>query len=517
MKKLRMVVSIVFVFTVMWVQLYMSNGDAPIIQRAEASYFDKELVVAVRQAPSTFDPWAPPNAYDTIGRNQVYDTLVSKDGKGQITPSLAERYEVSSDGMVYTFHLRKGVKFTDGTELRASDVKFSIDRAMQAPATKGYFSCIENIDVVDEYTVKFNMKAPNVTLYEILFTWGQIVNEKVAREYGDRFGIALDSIVGTGPYSVKEWKSGESCLFEANLDYFKGEPNIKKVLFKSITDPNAVIIALTTGEVDLYLDSIPPIAVEPIQNNKNLRIVSVTPKKLFYLFMNNEHGPFTDIRLRRAIAYSIDREKLVEIGTEGYGYPVFYPGACGYVGDPGLDVKYPIDIEKAKQLVKETGMQGKTITLSLENTSPLPLLATALQHDLSKIGLNVAIQPLEVNTYLQDVYTQGKFEIAVSYSTAKTKDMDTVWTMMCTCPFIGSGNSARYCNPTLDKILEMARMEQNIDMRKQHYAKAIKIFIEDVPWLPLYYEYSTRVHSKQLHIDEGFAEYDNLYYYKWQQ
>lgn len=479
----------------------------------------KELVVAVKQANSTFDPFAPHNRFDVFGRKQVYDTLLSKNENGDIVTSLAEKYEISADAQTYTFWLRKGVMFSNGDEFKATDAKHSIELAMEAPSTMSYFSGIESIDVIDDYTIKVNMKAPDVTLPETLVSFGLMVNAEVAKKYGDQLGTSVENTVGTGPYILKEWQSGQLCVFEANPNYFKGEPDIKKVRFKAISDPNATVIAIQTGEVQLHLGSVPTTYVSSIEKDVNLNLVPIMPERLFYFFMNNEDGPLTDIRLRRAISYAIDREQLNAVAADGLGTIADYLGLPSYSGNPNIITDspwiYTTDIDAARQLVKEAGMEGEKLTISLENTDPLPILATSIQEQLSKIGIDVEVQILETNAFLADVCTGGKFEIGVSFNTARTQDMDTVWTFLLSSANIGVSNSSRYSNPKLDELIIKARGEIDPEARQQLYAEAIEIVHKDVPVLALFYEPSNRVYSKDITVDPGLINYDMIFDYKW--
>lgn len=476
---------------------------------------DKELVIAVRQANNTFDPSAPANAYDTIGRNQIYDTLIRKSSTGEIIPSLAESFEVATDAMSITFKLNKGVLFHNGDEFKASDAKFSIERAMTSKPTANYFSSVEKVEIVDDYTIKVVLKDPNVALLEVMITYGQMVNKSVVESFGDKYGTSIEATVGTGPYVLKEWTPNELAVFESNPNYFEGEAAIKKLRFIAITDVNAAMIALQTGEVGLYLDTVPAIHVAAIESNEDLELTPITSKRLFYLFFNNEKGPFTDIRLRQAVNLAIDREKLLAIGSEGLATPVKYVGAPDYTGNPNIDFDEPRDIEKAKQLVKEAGMEGATIRLMLEHSAPMPALATAIQEDMKQIGLNVTINSMEVNTFLSDVWAGGNYDMTISFTTARTKDMDTVWSTLFLSKNIGAGNSARYTNLEMDTLLAKARGEVDPVKREGLYAEAIEIFREDIPLLALYYEYSNRVYSKDLLVDKGLVEYDMVYYYSW--
>lgn len=479
-------------------------------QPAAKPVVDKELVVGLTQVCNNFDPYGS-YGDDTLGHMQVYDTLVIKDNNGKIQPSIAEKYEISPDGKTYTFYLKKGVKFTNGIEFKASDAKFSIDKGVSSSYTNWAMTGVTGCDVVDDYTIKVNLKKPDVSFLERL-TWIYLVSEQADKKYGDQYGKTVESAIGTGPYTLKEWKPGELAVFEANPNYFQGAPNIKKVRVKSISDANAAVIALQTGEIGLYLKDVPGMAVDSLTKNGKVNLTPFSSYVFMDVLMNCKTGPFADVRLRQAVAYAVDRQKMLQVGTEGHGTIVDAPGGPDYIGNPNVNTWYQRDVEKAKQLVKEAGMEGKTITIRTMSTDPYPKLATALQDDLNKIGLNVKVEQLEMSTYSQEIWGKKQYEIAISRYWSGTKDMSETMGLL---ESGGSMNQTLYYNPAIDPFLAKASAETDTQVRKPLYTEAIKIFTQDVPLIPLYYTQGTRAYSKDLTIDAGNVQYDHIYYYKW--
>ncbi|ATW27914.1 ABC transporter substrate-binding protein [Candidatus Formimonas warabiya] len=477
---------------------------------ADQGKADKELVVGVVKANSNFDPYGS-YGDETYGHMQVYDTLVLKDKDGKMVPSLAEKYEVSPDGKTITFYLRKGVKFSNGTEFKASDAKFSIDQGIKSSYTSWAMVSAAGCDVVDDYTIKVYLKKPDVSFLERL-TWIYLVSESAYQQYGDQYGKTVESTIGTGPYILKGWQPGTECDFEANSSYFRGAPGINKVIFKTISDPNAAVIALQTGEIGLYLKDVPGMAVETLSNNDKVTLTPFSSYVFMDVLMNCKTGPFADVKLRQAVAYAVDREKMLQVGTEGQGTIVDYPGGPDYIGNPNLKTWYQMDLEKAKQLVKEAGMEGKTVTIKTMDTDPWPKLATALQDDLSKIGLNAKVEQLEINAYSDKIWQKKDYEIAISRYWSGTKDMSETMGLLETG---GSMNHCQYSNPAIDPYLTKASAEMDTEVRKQLYTEAIKIFTQDIPLIPLYYTQGTRAYTKGLTVDAGNVQYDHIYDYRW--
>lgn len=476
----------------------------------------KELDAAMVQAPNTFYPFGSHSMSDEYGYSQVFDTLITKDNNGNIVPSLAKKYDISSDGKVFTFTLTKGVKFTNGTEFKASDAKFSLEKAKQAPYSASLFADVTSIDAVDDYTVKITLKNANASFMKILSTnYCPMVSKEALTKYGDKFGLTPEATVGTGPYILKELQPAQLCVFEANPDYFKGAANVKKIRIKTIGDSNAAMIALQTGEIQYYFNDIPGMSKDTIGKNEKLTLETFNSLKFYTILLNNSKGPFADVRLRQAIAYAIDRKKSLAVGLDGDGTIVDTPGGQDFTANPGGNWSYKLDIEKAKQLVKDAGMEGKTITIKTLSSANFPKIATALQDDLSKIGLTVKVSQEEQNTMITEA-SKGDFDMVIISWNYTTKDMGEAMSNFCLSPKLGAqGNMGGYSNPAMDQLLQKAQREMDNNARKQLYADALKIFNNDVPLIPLYYPNSSRAYSNNLVINKGYVQYNLLYYFKW--
>ncbi|MGI6679115.1 MAG: ABC transporter substrate-binding protein [Dehalobacterium sp.] len=482
---------------------------------------DTEMVVGIPKITDSFDFYNTTNGFESISMSQIYDTLVVKDSSGQTVPSLAERFEISDDGKTYTFYLHQGVKFSNGKEFTAADAKYSIDQAMASAYTSWCYVSVDNCEIVDDYTIKLNMKMPNVGFLEYLANpyYSAMLSEETVNELGDQYGLTADTAIGTGPYILKEWKPGDYCVFEANPDYFKGEPNVKKVRLKTITDTNAAVIGLQTGEIHAYFNDIPGISYDAVSKEEKLNVVSYPSTIFFEIIMNTEKGPFADLKMRQAIAYAVDREQMLIVGAEGQGAVADYPGnRQGYTaGDPELkSTWYPVDLEKAQQLVKEAGMEGSKITIKTYATDPYPKLATILQDAMTKIGLNAEVQQMERGAFIDEALAKGDYEIGICRWAAGTKDIDEIMFGSLATESIGSpGNWSWYSNPQVDDLLKQAAGETDKEARKQLYGDVVKIYTEDVPQIPLYYPNGSRAYSKALTIEDGNVEYDRFYDYAW--
>lgn len=481
---------------------------------------EAEMVIGIPKVTESFDFYYTPNGFESISMSQVYDTLVIKDKNGETAPSLAERFEISPDGKTYTFFLRENAYFSDGTQFTSADAKFSIDQAMESPYTSWAYAAVNKCEIVDEFTIVIEMKMPNVGFIEYLSNiyYSAMLSENAVTSFAGEYGKSVDKIVGTGPYIVTDWRPGEYVVYKSNPDYFKGEPSIKNVRLKTITDTNAAIIALQTGEIHAYFNDIPGISRTTISNAANLNMVSFPSTIFFNIIMNVEDGPFADLKLRQAVAYAVDRQQMLIVGVEGHGAVADYPGGRQgrTIGDPIIKTWHDVNIEKAIELVKEAGMEGKAVTIKTYASDPYPKLATLLQDALTRIGLKADVQLMERGAFIDEALTKGQYEIGIVRWAAGTKDMDEIMFGSLATDSIGiAGNWSWYSNPAMDELLVKAAGETSPETRKQLYAEAIKIYTEDIPQVPLYYPDGSRAYSTKLVIEEGNVEYDRVFDYSW--
>jgi len=512
---------IVILMVVMLVSVGCSSEDVKPAEEGSVvtdnvSFEDAELIVALPEANNNFDPYAS-YGNDSYGNCQVYDRLVIKDENGDMVPSIAESFDISPDGMTIKFKIRDDVMFSDGTELKGSDILFSLEKATSSPYTSYGISEIDSFNIVDDYTIEVLLHGPSASFIEKLGIFLYVVSEEAYSKYGDEYGSSLESVIGTGPYILKEWKPGELCVFESNPNYFRGEADIKKLRFKTISDVNAAVIALLTDEVGMYMSSIPGIFINEIEADDDLILTKFPSRLYMFSIMNFESGPFSDARLRKAVAYAVDRDKALVVGAEGEGVKVDSPGGWDYTGNPGENTwYYEQNLEKAKELVREAGMEGETIVLKTYATDSYPKVATALQSDLNKIGLNVEVLQMERNAFIEDVLANGDYEIAICKFGSGTKDMDEVMSSHLGTKNIGiSGNWCRYSNPEIDEMLNAARSITDEKQREELYSKIIKIYTDDAVQIPLYYSLENQAYTSDIIVNTDLIGDHLMYDLKW--
>ncbi|MFZ6020582.1 MAG: ABC transporter substrate-binding protein [Chloroflexota bacterium] len=461
---------------------------------------------AISSEPATLDPSGAASSGQNVILPYLLDMLIYRDVDNSYKPYLAEKWTISEDGRVVTFFLRDGVKFHDGTPLNAEAVRFTYQRVMQEGSKSplvSSFSNIEAIEAVGENQVVFRLKKPSATLFSTLSTaYAGIISPTAAEKYGDSFGIHL---VGSGPFQLESWKPGESITLVRNEAYSwgpsilsnSGAPYLERIIFQVIPDMSSQLAAFQSGEVDiLFINQ--PAHLDVLRKDPAAQVVEVELNSLVYLGFNVQAEPFGDQRLRRAIAQMIDKKELVEIALGGVGKPAFSPLASTLPGyDASLRDESPdYNLVEAEKLLNEAGyekradgkwvdkMNGKELSLEIlaSTRPPNETLATVIQNQLQRAGVNVTIKLLESKA-ASEVATQGDYQVMLWRYDWNDADVLNVYL---SSSRIGTTNRSFYSNPELDEILESAAVELNEEKRNQLYSQAQRILIQEQPWIPLY-------------------------------
>jgi peptide/nickel transport system substrate-binding protein len=409
--------------------------------------------------------------------NNIYDGLLFFDDEGNIEPLLAESFDISSDGLVYTFRLRKGVKFHNGEEFTARDVAFTIEYGRTAPNASLLCGMIRNAAVPDDYTIVLTLNEPMASfLSEFAGNQFSIYNEKAVKAV-EKYGSFP---VGTGAYRFTGRRAGADITFEAFSGYFRGEPPVKHVIFRVIPDDFTAAVALETGEVDLIM-ALSVSAAVSLRDKSGIVVSSDPSTRVNYAAMNTERAPFNDVRLRRAVNYGIDREAIRTIVYEGEGHIKDYmalPWMAAFA-EPGT--RYTYDPLKAAALAGECGV-------SPENPVDVTLIASAasrqaagiIQRNLAALGINITVDILEFNNWIATYY-RGDFQIACGGHYMNIKDMNYLG-LFFESANINQGNSARYSNPAVDALFVEARRELGIEKRRALYKRIADAVQDDAPY-----------------------------------
>ena len=454
------------------------------------------LVVGQIAEPKSLDPQAVTAVNDFRILMNVYDGLVRyKSGTLEVEPALATSWTISADGTEYTFKLRRGVKFHDGSDFDAADVEFNFDRMLDENhpyhhtgpfPLSFFFSAIEDVEAVDASTVRFKLNAPYAPfLSNLAYPTGLIVSPESVQEHDKEFGRNPS---GTGPFKFAEWESNAKVVVTRNADYWDGAPSLEAVVFRPITDGNTRVAEMLSGGLDVMVE-IPPDSVAQFNGN-GFNLLEQAGPHLWFLILNAKEGPFADKRVRQAINYAIDKKTLVEQVLQGTAEVASgpTPPAFSWAYNESLQ-PYPYDPEKAKQLLQAAGHENASLTFYVTEggsgmLDPVPM-GTAIQADLAKVGVDVKIETYEWNTFLGKVNPglEGKADMAEM--AWMTNDPDTLPYLALRTdawPDKGGFNSGYYSNPEVDKLLEAARQSTDQAERAKLYQQMQEIVYEDAPW-----------------------------------
>lgn len=419
-----------------------------------------DIVVAVDADVDTLHPTDFSTTVELGVLNQIYDTLLyySPDGTKDPEPRIAESYEISDDGLDYTFHLRDDVTFHDGTPVTADDVVFSIELYKASEYQGSQISMLSSVEATDEHTVVCHLDAPYSPFLQGICS--PMISSKAYYESSeDDF---VNNPIGTGPYKFVSRAKGSNIKLEANEDYYRGAPEIKEVTFEVIPDSSTKAIALQTGEVNFAeIDS----ATKPqLEANPAITIAEVPTSAFSYIAMNTEKEPFNDVKVRQAINYAIDRDNLVAVCYDGeaeVNSNICAKERFGYSDD---QFQYTYDPEKAKELLAEAGIETPYDLGEILVAEKYSNLATVIQNDLKAVGLDVTISVKEFNSYISDLQN-GSYGITALNMTLEG-DTQTL-EMAFTSDYIGIANNARYSDEEMDKLFEQARTETDNDKRAE--------------------------------------------------
>ncbi|MCB1333833.1 MAG: ABC transporter substrate-binding protein [Roseivivax sp.] len=455
------------------------------------------LIVGQIAEPKALDPAAVTAVNDFRILVNLYEGLVRyKPGTLEVEPQLATAWTISEDGTEYTFTLREGVTFHDGTPFNAEAVKFNFDRMLKEDhpyhntgpfPLAFFFSAVQEVTAVDAMTVTFKLNAPYAPfLSNLAYPTGLLVSPAAVAAHGADYGR---NPAGTGPFKFAEWRSNEAVVIEKNPGYWGDAAGTEAVVFRPITDANTRVAEMLAGGIDMMVE-VPPTALSQFQGS-GFTVVEQAGPHVWFLILNAKEGPMADKRVRQAANYAINKEAIVNDVLEGTADVAAGPTPPAFAWAYNADLDpYPYDPEKAKALLAEAGADGAELTFFVTEGGSGMLdpvaMGTAIQADLAAVGLKVKIETYEWNTFLGEVNPglEGKADMAEM--AWMTNDPDTL-------PFLalrteawpdkGGFNSGYYSNPEVDKLLEEARVATDQGKRAELYKQMQAIVQEDAPWV----------------------------------
>ena len=456
------------------------------------------LVVGQIAEPKSLDPHAVTAVNDFRVLVNVYDGLTRyRDGTLEVEPSLAESWEISEDGKTYTFRLREGVTFHDGSPFNAEAVKFNFDRMLDenhpfhdtGPFPLAFFfSAVDEVKAVDDLTVEFTLSEPYAPfLSNLAYPTGLIVSPAAVEQHGAEFGRNPS---GTGAYRFEEWQSNSRVVVTRNEDYWDGAPPLEAVIYRPITDANTRIAEMLSGGLDVMVE-VPPDSLRQFRDDDAFAVHEQAGPHVWFLILNLKEGPFADQKIRQAANYAIDKEAIVNDILQGTAEVAAGPTPPAFAWAYNEELEpYPHDPDKARALLEEAGYDGETLTFYVtEGGSGMldPItMGTAIQADLEAVGMDVEIETYEWNTFLGQVNPglEGKADMAeMAWMTNDPDTLPFLTLRSQAFPSEGGFNSGYYSNETVDDLLTRARAETDQDERAKLYKEMQEIVREDAPWV----------------------------------
>jgi len=392
------------------------SSGSPAESVAESSLGAKDPTVlnfCVNSDPTILLPTVVNTVADMRIVYNIFDTLVDLGDDGEtVVPALAESWDISDDGMVYTFHLRQGVHFSNGVELTAEDVIYSYDLESASVASGAFINTFSEWIALDDYTVQMTLAEPIVYGLEGLTHVGLgIMCKSVIEEYGE----TTDACIGTGAYYITEWLPGEKVVLTANDDYWGGEPSIKTVNVYVILDDNAGLVSFYNGELDLY-DRATAFDLEDAAGNSDVMILNHESNCISGVFLNTSAQFIDNILIRKALNYAVDEEVINLSAYDGLCEPcngqLCRPGNVGYIENYD---NYAYNPDKAVELIHEAGYEPEEISFRIlyPTTTLGTKIATALQSMFTAIGLNASLDGVESNSVVSKALA-GDYELYVN-------------------------------------------------------------------------------------------------------
>jgi len=466
----------------------------------------KDLVVGIDVNLTGLDPADLNDNASQSAARLMFEGLYMLDEHMKLQPQLAESYEATEDAKEFTFHLRKGITFHDGTPFNAAAVKASFDRAGNPEnhlKRQSLYVMIDHTDVVDDYTVRTVLKYPfGAFVNDIAHPGALIVSPKSVQEFGKE---VTRHPSGTGPYQFVSW-TADTLKMKKNEDYWKPDlPKLDTLTYRSVPENGARIAMLQAGEAQ-FIYPVPPEMIKALENSPTITVFNEPSILTRYVALNNMRKPFDDQRVRLALNYAIDKQAFAKVVFSGYSDPMDspMPPLLGFYQKQG---SYPYDPAKAKALLAEAGYpNGFESTI----TGPISTLAQRgmqfVQQQLAAVGVTLKIEPLEAGVLTAKQFNVKGPEdatIVMNYGGWSSSTGDADWGMR---PMLYTksfppvlANLAWYSNPVTDAAIEEGLATIDPTKRAAAYAKAQAQVWKDVPWIFLGVDHNLAAYSKKLH------------------
>lgn len=458
------------------------------------------LVMIIEASPSNLDPRIGTDAASERIGTLLFDSLVQRDEHFNMQPALAERWEMP-DAKTYVFHLRRDVKFHDGRPLTARDVKWTFDSLLNGTvvsARAGAYRLVESVEAPDAATVIFHLKEPFASLL-----WNLSNGSMGIVPYGSGKDFN-QSLIGSGPFKFVRAELDREVVIERNDGYWGEKPKLRRVRFAVVPDTTTRALELDKGSADIAINALTADMVATIRQQGKLAVETRAGTTLAYLAFNLRDPILKDVRVRRALAYAIDRRPLIEYLWRGLARPadsVLPPQHWAYNGEVQ---KYEHDPAKANAILDAAGYRRGAdgvrfrLTMKTSTEESTRLMAAVLQQQLRAAGIALDIRTFEFATFYSDV-TKGSFQLFSLRWIGGNEDPDIFeYIFYSTSTPPKRANRGYYSNPRVDALIEAGRRELDQGKRKAIYGELQQVLAEDLPYIDLWYFDNVAVHSRRV-------------------
>jgi peptide/nickel transport system substrate-binding protein len=515
-------IAVLMVFTLLSVMLHPAAAQADFTCPASGG----TLITAINEDPVSLNGIYANDGSSVAVLSYVFNplTLGGENWGSEITGDLAESWEVSEDGLTWTFRLRQGVLFHDGEELTAEDVVYTFQTIQDpsneiAPFRPRFLQGDTPIqfEAVDDYTVVATLNEPNASFFTDISV--PIVPRHVLEGQNLREGEFNRAPVGTGPFKVVEWNTGESITLEAHDGYFRGRPCIDRLIFRIIPDDQAQVNALLTGEID-FIDNVPGASVGQFENNPDFTLQITDLDSLFQIMFNLEREQYQDVRVRQALMIAIDRQALIDTVLQGYGavHNSHFDAVVPFYEQDKLG-GYDYDPARALELLAEAGIAdsdgdgildqgGEPWVVNLltftEGFRDYADYAQVVQAYWEDIGIDVELEQRDLSTLVDQLYAtrtlDKPFDVHTSGWSQIGPEPNSYANFYITTEALGP-NLPNYNNAEVNALFEEARRVSDFEARMAIYEQIEAILWAELPTLPLYRQQQPVVISNRFNID----------------
>ena len=491
-----------------------------LVTSASAAPPKDAIVIGLVAEPVTMDPPQITDLNSARVTKRIFEGLVAQElGSYKLVPGLAQSWDISKDGLTYTFKLRPNVKFHDGTPFNAEAVKFVFERQLNDkgpyyatgtyPYVKGFLGNVAGVEVLDAGTVQIKLKAPLAPFLQYLAHQSLFMfSPESLKKWGKD---VVKHPVGTGPFKLDAWEPGVRVVLARNDEYWGGAPKIRQAIYVPIVEAQARLVALKTGDIDLTMD-VPPDSLDELRRDPNVVVAESNSSAVWYVMLNTRHPILKDRRVRQALNHAVNKDAIIRDILRGTAivsrgpispvYGTFYEDNTA---------RYPHDLDKARALLREAGHpNGFELTFLVPESgsgmqSPVEM-ATVIQANLAQIGVRAKIQTMEWGAYLRK-YLEQPDMAEMSWNPSIGDPDHMMYMLLSSDRFPPAFNAGYYQNDRVDDLLRRARTTVDEKARVPLYREAQKLVVEDAPWIFVDHGKQVIVHRKRV---QGFKLHPNF-------